>query len=164
MGIEPTKHRCRRLTSFEDWGGHQTSKRLRAPNFRIMPCKKIHPRLARILGAPKWSGLLGTSTMTGNFKTFSAAAWRNNAVIGGIAGLDWHFRASGPRYGGGIFAFGSLFSVWSVLIKNLVMAGCCVLLANSLLSVQPRGEVSVGVKSPSISPPALLGSALTECR
>ena len=29
MGIEPTKHHFGCLTSFEDWGGHQTSKRFR---------------------------------------------------------------------------------------------------------------------------------------
>ena len=30
MGIEPTRRPFGHLTSFEDWGGHQTNKRFRA--------------------------------------------------------------------------------------------------------------------------------------
>jgi hypothetical protein len=36
----------------------------------------------------------------------------------------------------------------SVLMKKLVMAGCCLFLATSLLSAEERGEVAVGAKAP----------------
>jgi hypothetical protein len=125
-----------------------------------MLCKKIHPRLARGLDAAKWAVLIEANTIIGNFPTGSSSvAWIEDAAIAkNRVGLTlqsvWTtmrlgvFFAFGCRWRGGAGVPTCCSLSGSVSMKNLVMAGCCLFLATSLLSAQELGEVSVGAKAP----------------